>query len=235
MRSAPSLAFIAAWGVLALTAGAGAAAAEPSRTITVEGTGAIAARPDTALVLVGVETTAAAPDVALADNTRAAKVLFAVFESFEIADADIHTAALQVAPIYPQPRSEGGGGEAKPQAFRVLNRVAARLRDLARLGEFLAEVVKAGANRLDGVAFEIGDEAPLRERARRAAIADARARAEVYAAAAEVKLGRALSIAETEDPGPRPLSTMAMRAEAVPTAPGEQTVSASVRVVYAIE
>ena len=69
-------------------------------------------------------------------------------------------------------------------------------------------------------------------------MADARRKAELYAQAAGVRVGRVLEIAEQgiSVPRPRLMQATEMRARAaVPVAPGEQRVSANVTVGYEIE
>jgi uncharacterized protein YggE len=62
-------------------------------------------------------------------------------------------------------------------------------------------------------------------------MADARRKAELYAKAAGAKLGQVVSISE-EGPTPQPRPIQAVRAGAVPVAPGEQTLRAIVSVSY---
>ena len=50
-----------------------------------------------------------------------------------------------------------------------------RLDDIARLGAALDTLVGAGANQMNGIGFDIATPAPLLEKARAQAIADARA------------------------------------------------------------
>lgn len=63
---------------------------------------------------------------------------------------------------------------------------------------------------------EVTDIAPLHERAREAAVADARARAEHYAALVDRALGPALRIRETTPDRPGPVTRMAMASAAGP-------------------
>ena len=53
-----------------------------------------------------------------------------------------------------------------------------RLDDVAKLGTALDALAGAGANQMNGISFSIGDPAPLLDKARADAVADARARAE---------------------------------------------------------
>jgi hypothetical protein len=109
------------------------------------------------------------------------------------------------------------------------------VRKLADLGRLLDTLVSRGANALGGIGFSIADPAPLLEQARTKAIADARQKAQVYAAAAGVKLGRVIFIRDTTPGLPRPMAARMMSSAAVPIAPGEQELEVSVSVTYALE
>jgi uncharacterized protein YggE len=68
-------------------------------------------------------------------------------------------------------------------------------------------------------------------------MADAQRRAQIYAEAAGVKIGKPLKISEKAGirPGPYPVAHMeAAAAPNVPVAPGEQTLTVNVTVSYAI-
>ena len=66
---------------------------------------------------------------------------------------------------------------------------------------------------------------------------DARAKAELYAETAGVKLGQVLLIQETSAPVPmRMMARMSLEAAAaVPIAPGQETLSVSITVTYGLE
>jgi hypothetical protein len=89
---------------------------------------------------------------------------------------------------------------------------------------------------MNGISFSIRDPAPMLDKARADAIADARARAETYARAAGVALGPILSISEGGGEAPRPMYRMAaaFAGAPAPVAAGEQSVSADVSVVWEI-
>ena len=236
-------------GAIALTALLALAAALPwgvaaaagdddkARMLTVRGTGKVRTLPDRAEVTAGVVTQAATASAALADNGAAIEKLFAALAGFDIAARDIRTTSFAVAPVYEL--RERGRGPAPPRivAYRVTNQVRATVRELARLGPLLDALVAAGANRMSGLRFMVGEQAPLADRARRRAMADARRKAALYAKEAGVTLGRVLRIAEGGVQLPRPLrlGMAEARAVAVPVAPGEQAITASVSVTWEIE
>jgi uncharacterized protein YggE len=222
------------------TAGASpvAAAEEARRVITVSGQGAIAATPDSARLTAGVVTQAQTATAALDANTRAMNEVFAALKRLGIADNKIRTANFALTPQYPPFRPDG----TEPRnivGYQVSNQVTVLVNEISKVGVTLDTLIRSGANQSYGVAFEIADEKPLAERARRAAVADAAAKARTLAEAAGVVLGPILSIQESSYEGPRPLEmarTYAMaQAGPPPVAAGEQSVTVSVSVIYSIQ
>lgn len=205
------------------------------RSLVVVGTGEAAARPDIAEVQAGVVTEAASAREALTANNQAMSALHQTLSSFGIEERDIQTAGFNVFPVYAH--DERGNKPPRIAAYRVENRVAVKVRDLKRLGELLDAVVSRGANTVQDIRFDVAEPEPLRDEARTDAVADARRKAELYAKAAGVALGRVLSLREEDVgmPPPRPYMARAMAAEAaVPVAPGELTFEALVVITYEI-
>jgi uncharacterized protein YggE len=112
-----------------------------------------------------------------------------------------------------------------------------RLRDLAKLGDALDRFVSsAGANNLQGIAFDFANPDPLIDQARQNAMADAKRKATLYAQAAGVTLGPLQSLSESGGYYPKQVYAMdAVRAAPVPVAAGESRLSANVSVTYAIQ
>jgi uncharacterized protein len=208
---------------------------EPAPSITVVGSATVSGRPDTAEVRAGVVTQSVTAAQALAQNSAAMDKVLKVAAGLGIADKDIQTAGVSVVP---QRAQVPPGRQQQPPGivgYEVSNQVNVKVRDLAILGRLLDALVGQGANTLGGIAFSIADPGPLLEQARTRAMADARAKAGVYAAAAGVKVGRVLFIRDATPGIPRPLATRVMAAAPVPVAIGEQDVEVSVSVTYAIE
>ncbi|MGH6656371.1 MAG: SIMPL domain-containing protein [Actinocrinis sp.] len=72
------------------------------------------------------------------------------------------------------------------------------LRELEILETVLVDVVDAGVNQVDGVEFDVRGKKELRTRAREAAVADARDKADSYARAADVRLGPVVHIKDVD-------------------------------------
>jgi len=205
------------------------------RTMTVIGTGKASAQPDLAEVQAGVVTQDSSAAKALEQNTAAVQTLMKTLAGRGIAEKDIQTSNFSVSPLYrhdPQ-------GKAPPTVtgYQVSNQVRVKVRQLANLGSLLDELVRGGANQMGGISFSLAEPTALQDKAREDAVVDARRKAELYARAAGVKVVRVLRIQEqgTAVPVPGP-QFMTMRASeaAVPVAPGEHEVHASVTITFAI-
>ena len=221
-------------------AAASAAERSQSRSITVSASATVAAEPDIALISTGVVTEAATAREALDANTVAMKRLIEGLKTAGIEARDIQTTAFNIHPRY-EDTSRSSSSPRQPKApsivgYRVHNEVRITARDIGRLGEVLDEAVTLGANQIDSIAFHVSKAETLKDEARREAIANARRRAELFASAAGVELGRVIRIEEIEQDGPRPLGyARAMKAEAVPIERGTEMLEATVRVTWELE
>ena len=165
------------------------------RSIEITGDGSILATPDFARVTLGVTTTGKDAGAAMAANAKAVSDLIATLKAEGVPPADIQTSSLSISPTFANPAQ----GSAAPPAilgYNVGNMVTVTARDLARLGGLLDKAVGSGANAMYGIAFGQNDPSALLDKARPLAIADARRKAEIYAAAAGSKVGRLMGLSE---------------------------------------
>jgi uncharacterized protein YggE len=206
-------------------------AADP-HTLTMTGHGEIKAVPDVATITAGVNTSAPTAAAALSTNSARMNQVFGALKKLGIADRDIRTAGFLVSPQYTN------GDNNNPRhlnGYQVNNEVNVHLDDVTRTGAVLDTLVGAGANQMNGISFDIANPAPVLEKARIQAIADARTRAQTYAQAAGVSLGPIVSIIEgSSEAAPRPMFRVMAMAASTPVAPGEQSVTADVTVVWEI-
>jgi uncharacterized protein YggE len=228
---------LAAGTLAALLAAAPALADEPpTPTLQANGYGMVMAVPDIAIVTIGVTTRGEAASSALAANsTDVAKVLDAI-KGEGVVDKDIATSGFSIYPVYEQPKD--GEPQTQPPkivGYQVSNDVRVTIRDIATSGGILDKVVSAGANQVNGISFDVADRKTPAEAALKDAIADAKAKAEIMAEAAGVKLVRVLSVSSSVGGGPRPVFMRAEMADkAVPVMPGEQTISVTASVSWEI-
>lgn len=208
------------------------ALADTPATITVTGRGAVEAVPDMAVLSLGVTTSAATAAEAMAANSAALKAVIDRLTQAGFAERDVQTSNLSLNPNW-----EGQGQDGAPlriASYTASNQVMIRVRDLATLGAVLDSVVTDGANTMNGLSFGLSEPRPAEDAALRAAVEDARAKAELMASAAGAQLGRILSVSEQGGYAP-PMPMFradAMMAESVPIAPGEISTQASVTIVW---
>jgi uncharacterized protein YggE len=232
-------ALILAGMLLGAVLGRAALAEDPNAlvpSITVVGEGDVQVAPDQVTVSLGVTTEAKTAAEALQANSSRMAELLKTLKANNIADKHVQTSNFHISPQ--QVFDRDGQRPPKVVGYTVTNQVTVKILEIAKLGAILDAVVQAGSNQVQGVTFSVADPQPHLDQARRKAVADAKHRASEYAAAAEVKLGKPRMIQETVASPPRPMFAQAMRGVAAADAPiaaGEQTISAQVTVVYAIE
>jgi len=222
--------FLSATLVLPLTAPA-FAETTPLPMITVTGEGVIEAVPDVATLTIGVTTQGVTAAEALASNTAALNAVLARLTAAGIAPRDLQTSNLSLNPNWT------GYDSAAPtiSGYVASNMLTVRVRALDSIGAVLDAAVADGANTLNGLTFGLADPTPALNEARKEAVADARAKAELLAAAAGVELGRILSISEAyANTAPMPMFKAEASAGAVPVVGGELGLTAAVTVLYEI-
>ncbi len=227
------------FAALALTlAGTTARADEALRTISVTGLGEVTATPDIAHATVGVRTVAKTARAALSENSTTMAAVLDALRSRGIADRDMRTTNVSLHPRWRTEVTENGTRAQVLTGYEAANLLRVTCRDLSKLGELLDALAGAGANEMRGISFDIDNKGKLMDEARAIAVRNARAKAQLYAREAGVSLGAVLSISEAGVPAPlhrsRAMAEMAVAAS-VPIAEGEQTVSASVSMTFAIE
>lgn len=223
--------------VTAFTPLAIAQAADLPHTITVSGAGEARAAPNQAKLSVGVTTTDITAAAALAENARKMTAVFGALKRLGVPDKAIQTSNFSVSPQYP-PYNQNVTGLQRIVGYQVSNQVDVTLDDTRKLGPALDALVAAGANQISSVSFSIKDAGALEATARDAAIADARTRAQTYAKAAGVTLGGVIAIQEGTIEAPRPMyraMATTVAGVATPTATGEQSVTATVTVVFELK
>jgi uncharacterized protein YggE len=203
--------------------------------VVVTGEGSASVPPDQATMRSGVTTRAKTAKEAADANAKLMVAVTAALVEAGIAQKDIKTTRFSIQPVYitPEPRTEP-----KLVGYSVTNQVNMVIRDIAKTGDILDRLIAAGATDVGDIVFSLSDPSAALDKAREAAVADARRKAELYARAAGVTLGRVAWI--TEDPSYEPPFMLgaqpagAMRAKATPISTGEDTLHARITVGFDI-
>jgi uncharacterized protein YggE len=210
----------------------------PSRTLTISGAGKVTLKPDIAYIYVGVHTETTTASEAVAQNNVRTQQLIDALKAAGVADNDIQTTNFSIW----QNNQYGPDGLISGSNYVVDNTVYLTVRNLAQLGDLLDAAVKAGANNINSIQFDVADKTQALSAARAEAVKTAQQQATELAAAAGVKLGGVQSI-QYYDASPSPVfmgrglggGGGASADVAVPINPGQMEITVTVTMAYEIQ
>ncbi|QNN65189.1 SIMPL domain-containing protein [Sphingomonas rhizophila] len=191
------LALLAAAAVVApaVAAAQDVAAVRPisGTRLDVSATGSVTRVPDVAIISAGVQTLKPTASAAIEDNAVMMERVRAALKRAGIADKDIQTSSISLSPEY----RYTDGQPPVLTGYRASNSVNVKFRDLKRTGAILDALVAQGANQISGPNLTIDKPEEAQNEARLKAIADGRARADLYARSLGMRVVRILSISES--------------------------------------
>jgi len=204
-------------------------------TLTIQGSAEVTGVPDMASFSLSVNTEGESARAALTANNEDMSAVIAKLKASGLADTAIQTRGISIAPQW---ESNDGTSSAPPRivGYIARNGIHVRVDDLAILGQVIDSVVTDGANGLDGISFGLKDPKPALNEARTLSVQDARDQAELYSAAAGVRLVRITSIMPSGGVMPMAKGRVmsAMVADYAPVEAGEVTTRADVSVTWEI-
>ena len=233
--AAIALALAIAFGSTAMSAAAqtpAAATTSDGTLLSVSASGEASRAPDIATASAGVVTQAPDANAAMRANAAQMQKVIAAIRAAGVAERDIQTTGISIHPTYRHADNE----EPRISGYNASNSVNLKVRDIARLGEVLDALVASGANNVNGPSFGIDQPEAVYDEARRKALEQGRARADMYAETLGLRVRRIVSISEGgRIHAPQPMyamRAMAMDAESTPVAPGENTLTANLEIVF---
>jgi uncharacterized protein YggE len=198
----------------------------------VSGTGKVTAKPDFAVVQLAVITDDVTAQGASASNKKRVAMVLKSLEELEVADKDVQSAGYSVAPKYKVVKEEY-----VLNGYQAVHSLRVVVRDVAVVGKVLD--LAGAANRITGIAWDVEDRSKVADKARRAAIADAKRKAVLYAEEAGVTLGQMKTLNEDAPIRRGDYGESRFRAynaeESTPVAPGEVEVTVRINVTYGIK
>lgn len=204
-------------------------------TLNISADGEVKAAPDQATVSFGVQTQGKTAAEAMRQNRERMATSIAALKAAGVEPKDIQTSALNLNGQYAYEPNQ----PPKLTGYQAVNQVTVTVRDLTKLGATVDAVTAAGGNQVNGIDFGLSNGKPYEDDARRAAVKTLSARAELYAAAAGLKLGRLINLSEGGGYQPAPLRRVgfadaALKSAAVntPVEPGQLTVRIEVSATY---
>ncbi|WP_294120005.1 SIMPL domain-containing protein [Sphingomonas sp.] len=219
--SAPALQAVAAVPVLTGT------------RLDISAIGEVTRVPDLAIISAGVQTLQPTATAAIEDNAARMERVRAALKRAGIEDKDIQTSSISLNPEYQYDQNQ----PPRLTGYRASNSVNVRFHDLKRTGTILDALVAQGANTISGPNLTVDKPEAALDEARAKAIANGRARAELYARALGMQVVRLLSVSESGGyaaPPPMPMVMMAERSASADTKidPGTQQLQVSLSMSY---
>jgi uncharacterized protein YggE len=200
-------------------------------TLTVVGYGLVRYNPDSLSVsftMVGQGTSA---EEALTRCSEKTVAVINLLKSLGISEEDMKTSYINVYPVY--------DWEAKPPriiGYQAEYSLSVVVRDIQMASKVIDNAVKAGADRINGVTFTLssGKEDELKMEAIKAAVEDARAKANIIAKTLGLKILsiESISLSSTEVPTPIPLYREQVATATIPILPSQGIITATVTLVY---
>jgi uncharacterized protein YggE len=202
--------------------------------LDISATGEVTRVPDLAVISAGVVARSTTAAAALQETADKMDRVIAALKRAGVDDRDIQTSSVSLNPEYRYPDNQS------PQltGYSASNQVNVRFRDIRNSGKILDALVAVGANQINGPNMTIEHPETALDEARTRAIAQGRARAELYARALGMSVARVVSVSEGggyyAPPPPPPSAPMMATAERSSTRiePGEQKLQVSVSMVF---
>jgi len=213
---------------------------EDTNNITISATGEVYAAPDIAALTLGIQTDGKDVKTITQKNTETMNKIIDGVKGLGVDAKDIQTTQYSVSPQYNWTQDEGQVLE----GYRITQNIDLKIRDFAKIGDILGVATENGANIVSDLRFSIEDEEKAKTQAREKAIAAAKAKAQIIADQAGIKLGDIINVYEDYYYAPVAYSSAKVMNEAsgggaaIDTAQiesGEQKVQITINLVYKIK
>jgi uncharacterized protein YggE len=231
-----------ALGTAALPSIAAAQSAQPQMPpitgtrLDISATGETTRVPDVAIISAGVVTRAPTAGAAIQQNSARMDRVLTALKRAGVAERDVQTSSINLNPEYRYQENKA------PElvAYSASNQVSIRFRDIRNSGRILDALVAEGANQINGPTLTIDKPEAALDEARMNAIANGRARAELYARALGKRVTRLISVSEGGGgypvPPPMPMvERMSAQAADTKIVAGEQKLQVNVSMVFELQ
>jgi uncharacterized protein YggE len=201
-----------------------------AHTLTFSGTGSVDLHPDTATISFTAVSDDSSSEAALASTSQKMNAVIAALKALttvSIADNDLQTGDISSYQDWQSPR-----------AWHASQTLTVTLHDVSQAGAVITAGNHAGADQVSGPSFSVKDQKDAYNTALRAALADARQKADVVAQAMGGTVAGVLSVSEDNQGSPMPMYAMAKASAGAadsstpPIQQGTLNVSAGVTVVF---
>ena len=201
------------------------------------GEGTVYAAPDVAYLEVGVQTVDADLSKAFAQTGDKITGVLNALKQLGIEDKDIQTSGVNVSP---QNQYDNNGNMTGVSSYTVSNSVEVTIRKVDQVEAVLTSTIAAGANSINSLSFSIQDTSALEQQARAQAVAQAKDRAQQFASALGVTVGKPITVTEVPQSVPVPIygrmnvAAAPLASSSQPVSQGQLSVTVDVQITFSI-
>lgn len=178
--------------------------------VTTTGYGEVVATPDMATFSVKVVDTTMTAEQAKQSVDKSVDEFLKKLSDAGLSKDNVTSSNLYLAPQYHYPKS----GKAELVGYRASRSINVNVTDLANLNKYLDMALESGINQVDNIQLKVSNQAEYQQKARMAAIKDAKEKAASLAVGFEKKLGDVWQISYNQMNGqPILMRSMAMDAK----------------------
>jgi uncharacterized protein len=215
-----------------------------SNTLSLTGTATTMVKPDKVTVSLGVETTNKTANTALAANSKIMNKVIDTLKAAGVKDNETSTSSFSISPNYNYSQQPSSSATRRITGFTVSNTIQIQSTEINNTSKWIDTAIDAGANIVNRIDFALSDK-KLEEAKNtliKQAMQDARAKADIVASTAGMKVVGIRSISLNElpvqpPPTPIPLAKQSLAAEARPTpiVSGQEEVTTNIGVIFLIQ
>ncbi|MEO6224580.1 MAG: SIMPL domain-containing protein [Sphingomicrobium sp.] len=202
--------------------------------LDISASGEVTRVPDLAVVSAGVVVHASTAGSAMQQTAARMERVRAALKGAGVADRDIQTSNISLNPEYVYEKNVQ-----RLTGYSASNQVTVRFRDIANAGRILDALVAQGANQINGPNLTVDHPESALDEARGRAIANGRARAELYARSLGMRVVRVVAVNESGSnyaPPPMPMFARGEMAQAkTEIDPGEQKLQVTLAMTFELQ
>jgi len=215
-----------------------------ANTLSLTGTATTMVKPDKVTVSLGLETTNKTANAALAANSKTMNKVIDALKAAGVKDNETSTSSFSISPNYNSSQSSSNTATRTIIiGFTVSNSIQIQSTNINNTSKWIDTAIAAGANTVDRIDFILSDKKLEETKTNliNQAMQDARAKADILASAAGVKVVgiRSISLNELaiQPPPSIPLAKQSLAAEARPTPimSGQEEVTTNMGVIFLIQ
>jgi len=179
------------WSLALIVISAAGAPAQQRPYINASGDATVTATPDEAKIQFSVVTQAVTAQDAAGQNATLVTAVLTALRSVLGPNTSLQTLNYSLSPTYSNPRD---GSQPVIIGYSANNTVQVTVSDLSLIGKAIDTGIQAGANRVQGLTFDVKDDQPLRAQALKLAVAQAKINADAMASGVGLKTGAVVAI-----------------------------------------